>query len=107
MKSSADVVRPLVSSLEVLCPPDRKKGRKRLFHPVPVKRYALEHGLTFHHTPCGKSLKDWNMPGTVVDIDIGVAVSFVYKIVRLRTGLLRTFVNQGIAYHRLQICCSK
>ncbi|KAJ0389882.1 hypothetical protein ATCC90586_012171 [Pythium insidiosum] len=41
----------LVDEIHVVCPSDRKVGRSRRTDPVPVKRFALDHGLAVTHTP--------------------------------------------------------
>nr|CCA27200.1 unnamed protein product [Albugo laibachii Nc14] len=47
-------------------------------NPVPVKRYAMDHGLSFTETPSHlKSLKYWTHPNKS-PFDVGVVVSFGY-----------------------------
>lgn len=43
----------IVDSIDVICPSDRKVGggRGSRQNPVPVKRFALDHGLDVFHTP--------------------------------------------------------
>ncbi|DAZ94926.1 TPA: hypothetical protein N0F65_012643 [Lagenidium giganteum] len=70
----------VVGDIEVICPSDRKVGRGKRTDPVPVKRFALDHGLTVHHTPAHlKTLRNWEMP-TEGAFDVGVVVSFGYKL---------------------------
>lgn len=42
-----------MDSIDVICPSDRKVGggRGSRQDPVPVKRFALDHGLDVFHTP--------------------------------------------------------
>lgn len=43
----------IIDSIDVICPSDRKVGggRGKRQDPVPVKRFALDHGLDVFHTP--------------------------------------------------------
>jgi len=69
-------------SILVICPPDVKKGRKRILQPVPIKQYCLDHNLAVAHPPQqrdGNTDSQW-IPETAGDFDIGVVVSFGYMI---------------------------
>ncbi|GLE00288.1 hypothetical protein PINS_up009015 [Pythium insidiosum] len=70
----------LVSDIHVVCPSDRKVGRSKRTDPVPVKRFALDHGLAVTHTPDHvKTLKKWHPePLLSTPFDVGVVVSFGY-----------------------------
>jgi methionyl-tRNA formyltransferase len=41
----------IIDTIDVICPSDRKVGRGKRTDPVPVKRFALDHGLNVFHTP--------------------------------------------------------
>ena len=81
-------------SLLVVCPPDVRKGRKRVLQPVPVKQYCLDHGIPVVHPPSRSSsdsdagsvptdnesnLQRW-IPNDAGVFDVGVVVSFGYMI---------------------------
>ncbi|TMW62232.1 hypothetical protein Poli38472_009725 [Pythium oligandrum] len=75
----ADASKRLVQEIQVICPSDRKVGRSKRTDPVPVKRFALEHGLTVTHTPPNvKTLKSWDSEVLHAPFDVGVVVSFGY-----------------------------
>lgn len=42
---------PLVEHVSVVCPSPRKVGRGSRHEPVPVDRFAQQHGMTVTHTP--------------------------------------------------------
>ena len=81
-----------VEHLEVVVPPDKRRNRRRVV-PVPVKSYALDHGIPVHEVPHGvgpRGLAEWDCP---MGFDIGVVVSFGYFIYpstldRLRKGAI-------------------
>ncbi|KAI8061669.1 formyl transferase [Gongronella butleri] len=73
-----------ISSLELVCPPDRRTGRKlETLTPSATKGVAESYGVPVHHTPAqAKSLRDWPVPQATdgLPFDLGVVVSFGYFI---------------------------
>lgn len=76
----------LISCLEVVCPPDRPKGKRRQITPGPVSQYCLDHNIAVHELPkeVDFRLNDWELPkpkdGSGEPWDLGIIVSFGYHI---------------------------
>ncbi|GAN05966.1 methionyl-tRNA formyltransferase [Mucor ambiguus] len=70
-----------IESIDVVCPPDRRTGRKlEKLTPSETKGVAESHNLNIYHTPPqAKTLKDWCVPSDT-NYDVGVVVSFGYFI---------------------------
>uniref|UniRef100_K3X1H3 Methionyl-tRNA formyltransferase, mitochondrial n=1 Tax=Globisporangium ultimum (strain ATCC 200006 / CBS 805.95 / DAOM BR144) TaxID=431595 RepID=K3X1H3_GLOUD len=86
----------IIDTIDVICPSDRKVGRGKRTDPVPVKRFALDHGLNVFHTPPQlKTLKNWPLP-TQAAYDVGVVVSFGYF---LHPHLLANLAHGAINMH--------
>lgn len=70
-----------IQSIDVVCPPDRKTGRKlEKLTPSETKGIAESNNLKIYHTPPQvKSLQDWHVPSDIA-YDVGVVVSFGYFI---------------------------
>ncbi|ETW05507.1 methionyl-tRNA formyltransferase [Aphanomyces invadans] len=74
---------PLIHSIEVVCPTDKRVARTRSIAPVPVKQFALDNHLPIHHVPDNaKARRQWTVPppATGSAFDIAVVVSFGYFI---------------------------
>ncbi|CDS03004.1 hypothetical protein LRAMOSA00406 [Lichtheimia ramosa] len=70
-----------IESIELICPPDRRTGRKlKDITPSPTKGLAELYGIPVHHTPPNaKSLEGWQLPSDR-GYDLGVVVSFGYFV---------------------------
>ncbi|KAG2237495.1 hypothetical protein INT48_005531 [Thamnidium elegans] len=70
-----------ITSIDLVCPPDRKTGRKlENLKPSDTKTVAESNRLEIFHTPhSAKDLTSWNLP-TDKPYDVGVVVSFGYFI---------------------------
>jgi len=69
-----------VSELELVCPPDRPKGRGQQVVPVDAKVWAEKYNVPVHQPSPDTDFKltGWEMPPG--DFDLGVVVSFGYFI---------------------------
>ncbi|KAI9488042.1 formyl transferase [Zychaea mexicana] len=69
-----------IASIDLVCPPDRKTGRKlKNITPSPTKGIAELYSIPVHHTPeNAKTLEGWKLPGN--GYDLGVVVSFGYFV---------------------------
>lgn len=70
-----------IESIDVVCPPDRRTGRKlEKLTPSETKGVAEYNSLEIYHTPPqAKTLEDWQVPSNTA-YDVGVVVSFGYFI---------------------------
>eukprot|EP01138_Halocafeteria_seosinensis_P007807 gb/GECG01007977.1/.p1 GENE.gb/GECG01007977.1/~~gb/GECG01007977.1/.p1 ORF type:complete len:298 (+),score=28.58 gb/GECG01007977.1/:1-894(+) len=82
---------PVVGSIDVITPGDRRIGRRRNAS-LPVKNFAEEHSLKFFEIPPSvKSLKKWEselFDENTESYDFGVAVSFGYFVNKRILGKL-------------------
>ncbi|KAG2226466.1 hypothetical protein INT45_014210, partial [Circinella minor] len=71
-----------IESIDLVCPPDRKTGRKlNTITPSPTKGIAELYGIPVHHTPeNAKTLDGWKLPDNRDGYDLGVVVSFGYFV---------------------------
>eukprot|EP00946_MAST-07B_sp_MAST-7B-sp1_P002138 g2138.t1 len=83
LRDLVDDSKSIVSSVGVVVPPNQRRSKNADPTPVPIKAYALEHGLTVHEipanvkSPMGLGKSDWQCPS---GYDLGVVVSFGYFI---------------------------
>jgi methionyl-tRNA formyltransferase len=68
--------------IEVVCPSDKRQGRGMKLQSGPVKQYAVDHFIPIHEVDdsIDFSMNGWELPSFQEKFDIGVVVSFGYRI---------------------------
>ncbi|CEP20149.1 hypothetical protein [Parasitella parasitica] len=86
-----------IESIDVVCPPDRRTGRKlEKLTPSETKGVAESNNLKVYHTPPqAKSLQGWHVPNDTA-YDLGVVVSFGFFI---PPDIISTLKNGAVNVH--------